>query len=412
MRLLHTSDWHLGHQLHEFPRDYEHSAFLDWLLSSLDAEAIDALVVAGDVFDTANPPASAQTAFFDFLARARRARPDLDVVIVGGNHDSASRLDAPAALLRAMGVHVVGGLARREDGALDLDRLVVPLRDASGHVAAFVAAVPFLRPADLPPSEAEDRLIEGVRRVYAEVLDAARSRRRPGQAIVATGHCYMAGGALSELSERKVLGGNQHALPAAIFPEDVAYVALGHLHLAQCVGGRETVRYSGSPIPLSLTEAGYPHQVRIVEIEGEAATSRAVPIPRAVDVLRIPDAGHAPLADVLLRLRSLPAAGPTPRERLPWLEVHVSLPRPEPALRRQIEEAVDRRAARLVRIAVHATGDGAALADVHAGADLRELRPEDVFLRRWHQEYAEPPSAEILAAFAELAERAAHGVAP
>src|SRR5687767_12022359 len=136
LRLLHTSDWHLGHALHGVARDEEHQAFLRWLLDTIAGEDVDAVIVAGDIFDTANPPVSALKAFFAFIAQARRRFPDLSIVIIGGNHDSPTRLDAPDSLLRQLDVHVVGGLASGTDGAtgeLDMDRLLVPLRDRSGR---------------------------------------------------------------------------------------------------------------------------------------------------------------------------------------------------------------------------------------------------------------------------------------
>ncbi|MFZ5480396.1 MAG: exonuclease SbcCD subunit D C-terminal domain-containing protein [Myxococcota bacterium] len=402
MRILHTSDWHLGHTLHDLPRAFEHARFLDWLADTIEAERVDALLVAGDVFDVANPPAAAQHTWFATVGGLRKRFPELEIVVIGGNHDSAARLDAPVPILGALGVHVVGGLPRA-GGAPDADRLLVPLRGRGGEVHAWVAAVPFLREADLPVVDAEDRLVAGVAAVYAGVLDAARARRQRGQALLAMGHCYMVGGAISELSERKVLGGNQHALPAAIFPDDVAYAALGHLHLAQAVGGRDGVRYCGSPIPLSMAEAGYAHQVNLVDLDGEGlADVRALPVPRAVDMVRL-DAGS--LEATLLALKALPAGGALPEARWPWLEVSVQLARPEPTLRRQVDEALEGRAARLVRIATRLTGDGAALGDARPGLDLRAMTPEEVFRLKYAREYADPPSPALLAAFHELVQQ-------
>jgi len=405
MRLLHTSDWHLGHTLYDVSREAEHGAFLEWLLDTLEANAVDALLVAGDIFDTANPGAEAQAAWYQFVAKARRRLPRLDVVVIGGNHDSAARLDAPDPLFAALGVRVVGGLSRA-GGALELERLLVPLHDAKGHVGAWVAAVPYLRPSDLPPvaDDAGDRLVEGVRAVYSRVLEEARRRRRPGQALVAMGHCYMTGTELSVLSERKILGGNQHALPVELFPEDVAYVALGHLHKAQRVGGREGVRYSGSPVPLSLAEAGYRHQVLLVELEGAAlGRVEAVPVPRRADMLRVPARDALPLEEVLALLEALPAwDADVPEWRRPYLEVCVSLPRPEPSLRQKVEKALEGRAARLVKLTPAYTGTGGALADARPGLSLKERTPEDVFRARYARDYEEPPSEPLLEAFHTL----------
>lgn len=408
LTLLHTSDWHLGHTLHDQPRTEEHAAFLTWLLDLADAEEADALVVAGDLFDGSNPPANAQEQLYRFLVDLRARRPAIDVVLVGGNHDSAQRLDAPGSMLRALGIHMVGGLPRRADRSLDLDRLVVPLTDARGAVAAWVAAVPFLRLADLPSTDGDDPLVEGVRAVYAETLDAARARRAPGQALVATGHCYMRDGELSELSERKILGGNQHALPVGVFPDDVAYVALGHLHLAQPIG-RPGVRYSGSPLPLSMPERAYPHQVCVVKLDGERlAEVRAARVPRVTELLRVPETGALPIDELEAALRALPALDPgTPAWRRPFLEAAVRLDAPEPGLQRRLEAALDGRAARLVKVGRERTGTGEALGATEV-AGLSDITPEEVFVRRWRQEFSAEPDPAVLACFAELLGEAAH----
>lgn len=402
LRLLHTSDWHLGHTLHEFSRAHEHALFLDWLLDTIDERDIDALLVAGDIFDTANPSAEAQEAFYRFLAQARLRRPKLGIVVIGGNHDSAARLDAPDPILRSLGVHVVGGLPRK-GGVVDLDRVLVPLKDREGEIAAWVAAVPFLRPADLPSVEGEDPLIEGVRRVYERVLEGARDRRGGDQALLAMGHCYMTGTQLSDLSERKILGGNQHALPVDIFPDDIAYVALGHLHLAQRVGGREHVRYSGSPIPLALDEERYRHQVLVVEIDGpELRGVESIEIPRTVPILRLPERAR-PLDEVLKELSKLPALDSSIEGwRRPYLEVRVLLDKPEPSLRHDIDTALEGKAARLARIKVETTGTGAALGDSSSFQSLRDTSPEDVFRMRYERDHEGEPSPELLEAFHEI----------
>ncbi len=416
LRLIHTADWHLGHTLHDLPRDLEHDGFLGWLLDQLDEHDVDALLVAGDVFDTANPPARAMRRWFRFLADARRRRPALDIVVIGGNHDSAARLEAAHPVLQAFGVHVIGGLPRLAGGDLDLDRLVVPLHDRDGLVAAWCAAVPFLRPADLPAgavpgiADGGDGLVAGVRRLYDDVLDHARSRCSDDVALVAMGHLYMVGGALSELSERKVLGGNQHALPADIFPADAAYVALGHLHRAQQVGGRDHVRYAGSPIPLAIDEAPYPHQVRLVDLDGgRVADQRSLRVPRTVDILRLPDAGPAPWDDVRPLLDALPDAVEGPRDAWPYLEVRVRLDEPRPTLRRDVDAAIADKAVRLVKIAVQRTGDGRALGDGGDGRQLSDLGHEEVFFRKWRRDHDSDPGDDVLACFHQLVDQLGQG---
>ena len=463
LRILHTSDWHLGHTLHDLTRVHEHRLFFTFLYEVIREHAVDVLLVAGDVFETANPPAQAQNDWYDFLATAHARFPALDIVVIGGNHDSAARLDAPNPLLRGLGsaakgggrVHVLGGLPRTDDGRLHMARLVVPVRNAQG-VAAWICAVPFLRPADLPrPDEDgrrhEDDLIDGVWRTYEEVLAEARRRRADSQAIVAMGHCYMAGGSLSELSERKILGGNQHALPAAMFPSDVAYVALGHLHKAQAVGA-DHIRYCGSPIPLSLGERDYDHQVLLVELEGPSfVRARRIPVPRRIEIMRIPAEGAATPEEVLEAIAALPeeavlpevdGLGPSANERpadwragqlsligapsddgpataplapppgtlgapidRPLLEAQVLLQLPDPELRRTIEAALQGRYARLVKLGVtYKAQAGEEPAPLQR--DLRDLDPEDVFRARYRRTFdAEPPDA-LLAAYGELLDAA------
>ncbi len=395
MRLIHTADWHLGHTLREQSRAEEHAAFLGWLLDQLEAEGADALLVAGDVFHSANPPTHALRAWYGFLAEARQRMPALDIVVIGGNHDSAPRLDAPGALLDELGVQVVGAPPRDARGLLHEDLLHPITRE--GEVCAWVLAVPFLRPADLPRGlDAE----EGVRAVYATALARAREQATPEQAIVAMGHCHLESGALSERSERRIYG-RDSGLPEDVLPE-VAYVALGHLHLPQALAPH--VHYCGSPIPLSLAEAGYAHQVLCVDFEGPALVAvRPVQVPRATRMLRLPEEGPLPLEQVLEILDALAELDPdTPPWRRPFLEVSVAVDGPEPTLRSAVEKALEGKAARLVRLNVARTEAGEALADGLEGADLLDLDPAEVFQRRWSREHPGAPPIELRRAFDAL----------
>jgi exonuclease SbcD len=398
LRLLHTSDWHLGHVLHGFERRREHAAALAWLLEVLEREHVHALLVAGDVFDAANPPTDAQAAWYAFLVEAWTRVEGLQVVVIGGNHDSPSRLDATDPFLRAMGrLHVVGGVARR-GGEVDLDRHVVPLHDAAGRVAAWVAAVPHLRASETGAGD-EEAVAAGTRAFYDRVLAQARSRRAPGEALVAMGHLYLSGAQVSELSERRLTLGQQPAVGPDLFPSDVAYAALGHLHLAQPVGGRAHVRYSGSPLPLSLAERDYPHQVLLVDLEGERlAAVRELRVPRTRGLPRIPARGATTAEEALRLAAALPPRGDGPDDGRPLLEVEVRAERPEPTLRQRLEEALRGKEARLARVGLVLTGDGASLGD-REGRTLRELSPEEVFRARWQKDHAGAPPADLLAEF-------------
>lgn len=407
MRFLHTSDWHLGHTIRTFARDREHDAFLDWLLGTLDREQVDALLITGDIFDTANPSGAAQRMWYRFLERAHRQNPALVIVVIGGNHDSASRLDAPEPLLRTHNVHVVGGLPLLENGDVNVDRLVVELKDRSGAVRALCAAVPFLRPCDLPVlPDAADPLRAGVEAIYRQVLEGLKARRKEGQAMIVTGHLYLTGTRLSDMSERKILGGNLHALESSLFPDELAYVALGHLHFAQIVGNRDTVRYAGSPLPLDVTEVDYDHQVCLVDLEGEQVSEvRTLSIPRTVEIVTIPKKGAATPEAVEEMILALPARDDAVDPELrPYL--HVKVNRRVPDYWSRLERLLEGKAPRLVKFAVEEEGRPAASpADLEAQV-LEMLKEEDVFRRCYEQTHGEVPPPEVMAAFFELVEEA------
>lgn len=398
MRLVHTSDWHLGHTLHDRDRGAEHAAFVEWLLGQLSLEKPELLLIAGDVFDVANPAASAVAAWYRFLLAAHVACPDLTIVVIAGNHDSGTRLDAPKELLGHFRVHIVGAVPRRADGTTDSGAMLVPIVDAAGALLARVAAVPFLRPSDLVGGEDPDRWVEAIRAVYADVFALAPD---DGVPLLAMGHSYMVGGQVSDLSERKILGGNLHALPDDIFPERVRYAALGHLHLAQKVGKRSTVRYSGSPLPLALDERDYPHQICVVDVDGTALEIRHSRTPRTIPCPRIPEKGSVSLAEAVMRLRAWASDEPG------WIEVCVRFDAADINIRAQLEEAVEGKVARVLRITTEGGGAGGQLGDLEQAADLSQLSEEDVFKRRWESHAgAEPVPDDLMVLFHECLDAA------
>ena len=422
LRLFHTADWHLGHCLHGVSRQLEHQRFLDWLLLELQSKQADALIVAGDIFDSANPSAAAQTQLYEFLVKARTQLPALNIVLIGGNHDSASRLDAPSSILNALGVTVVGGLVR-EDGAINWDRLLVPLTNATGEIKVWCGAMPFLRNADLPTArdggsvasgtepmrptdQSDEPLISGVKALYAQLFGELQAKATQDEALILTGHCYMVNGCVSELSERKILGGNQHALPVELFPEDIAYVALGHLHLAQTVGANEHIRYSGSPIPLSFDESHYLHQVLQVDIKkGQPVETLALKIPRSIELLRIPNSkDFAGLLDVLEQLELMAFDDDLPLEQRPFVELRIKLEKPEPGLRQQVEDVISKLPVRLLKISTAYSGSSKSLADVTLEERLEELQPLDVFQRCYQNKFDQEAPENMNTLFNELLE--------
>ena len=270
MKILHTSDWHLGRTLYGRKRHEDFQAFLDWLLQTLHREAVDVLLVAGDVFDTTTPGNRAQSMYYRFLSEVARSRCR-HVVIVAGNHDSPSFLNAPAPFLKALDVHVVG-----QSEAIDDEVLV--LRGTENQPELIVCAVPYLRDRDIrrvepgeSPDDKERKLLEGIRAHYAAVAEhALQVRKHLGASvpIVATGHLFTAGGqTVDGDGVRELYVGSLAHVNASIFPVTFDYVALGHLHVPQVVGGNELVRYSGSPLPMGFGEARQQKSVCLVTFE-------------------------------------------------------------------------------------------------------------------------------------------------
>ncbi len=283
MVILHTSDWHIGRLLYGRRRYDEHAAFLDWLADAVEREGADVLLVAGDVFDNGTPSNRAMEIYYRFLVRisATRCR---HVVITGGNHDSPSFLDAPRDLLRAFRIHVVGSAADRPEDE------VLTLEDEHGNPALIVCAVPYLRDRDLRTAEAgesyedkERKMLEGIRAHYSAVLAIAEERRDAAGAdipIVAMGHLFAAGGETTEGDGvRELYIGSLARVESGCFPPSIDYLALGHLHAAQCLQGLESRRYSGSPLPMGFGESGQRKSVVLVDFAGRKPMPAVLPVP-------------------------------------------------------------------------------------------------------------------------------------
>ncbi|PJJ59265.1 exonuclease subunit SbcD [Hymenobacter chitinivorans] len=406
MRVLHTADWHLGQRFisgHE--RTDEHRYFLEWLVEVVREQQVEVLVIAGDVFDTGSPSNQALELYYSFLLNMR-GTGCRDIVVVGGNHDSPATLNAPARLLRHLRVHVVGCVPDCFD-----DQVLV-LDDAQGKPGLVVCAVPFLRDRDVRLSvpgesaeEREARIKQGIADHYARVAEVERvwQLKDLGLPVLATGHLYAAGAAPSD-SERTIHVGNLGQVTADHFPTIFDYVALGHLHRPQRVGGREHIRYSGSPIPLSFSEIDHPKEILLLDFaEGKLQNLEAMLVPGTRRLARF----HGDLAEVITALTTYDNAGfrlpawvdVEVRSELTQLEVAEQLLKTIEQLDRKHIEVLSRRHFRLVTL--RALGEEADEAPLTPS--LHDFTEREVFERRLADE-PEAGQAELLATFDELLE--------
>jgi len=407
MRILHTADWHIGQTFYQYDRTYEHQQFLDWLVNTIKEKDIELLIISGDVFDVANPAAVSIRLFYSFLNNVVRAQPDLQVIITAGNHDSAARLESPRPLLESSNIHIIGTIERKEDGSIDYQRMILPIRDRQGNTTLWCMAVPFLRMGDYPMQEVAEGTspyVEGVMAFYREAYEYALTLKQEGQGIIAMGHLHTLNAELSDhdRTERAIIGGSEY-IPAKAFHEDILYTALGHIHKAQRIGGKDNIRYSGSPLPMSFSEINYKHQVVIFDItEGKIGDVTLAEIPVTTALLRVP-ARPMPLTEVLEQLQQLPEAGED-LHLAPYLEVRVLLEGPEPALRHKIETALTGRHVRLTRIDVrYPTSDDTSEASATVSADLlQELNPLDIFRKTYKEDYNNEAPEELVDLFNQV----------
>ena len=393
MKILHTADWHLGARLVDHDRSEEHQGFLDWLLVLIQERGVELLIVAGDIFDSANPPQSSLAQYYRFLS-ALVSTTKCEVLIIGGNHDSAATLNAPREILRSLRVNVHGCAPENVDEAIHQ------------YPEAVVCAVPFLRERDVRTATAgqtHDEVVaairEGIKAHYHSVLVAAQAVAA-GRPIMGTGH-LTAIGVTSASSERQIHVGNLGAVGADCF-DGFDYTALGHIHRPQLVAGRENVRYSGSPIFLSFDEAANAKQVLLLDVNpGTPVVVESVPLPiwRSLQQVKCPVDGLMPC---LMQAKGFAPAN----SFMPWLELTITDPVApvdlDPMVRASAQ-AVGVEVLKIIRPAATA-----ATQNILTGRHLHETSPEEVFaekLRRSGIESDSEEHRELTGTFHELLSR-------
>lgn len=375
MRVLHTSDWHIGRTLYGRKRYEEFEAFLTWLANTIQQKEIDVLLVAGDVFDTSTPSNRAQELYYRFLCRVA-ASSCRHVVVVAGNHDSPSFLNAPKELLKALDVHVFGSSTESPE-----DEVLV-LRNDQNTPELIVCAVPYLRDRDIRVAEAgesvedkERKLIEGIRTHYAAVAALAEQKREELGAdipIVGTGHLFTAGGqTVDGDGVRELYVGSLAHVTAGTFPACFNYLALGHLHVPQKVNSSETIRYSGSPLPMGFGEAKQQKSVCLVEFHSTAASVQLIDVPIFQRLERVKGDWYG-ISNHILELSATDSQG--------WLEVIYDGQEVISDLRERLEALISGTKIEILRIKNNRIIDRV-LGQIHEKETLDDLSVNDVFER-------------------------------
>ncbi len=345
MKILHTSDWHLGRSLYGRQRYDEFEAFLNWLSETIQQNDVHTLLVSGDIFDNSTPSPRAQELYYRFLGKTFRSSCR-HIVIIAGNHDSPAFLDAPQQLLKALDIHVIG------HGSHPPEEEVLVLHDEYRNPELIVCAVPYLRDRDIRTSDAgestdrkEQKLLEGIRTHYASVAVLAEQKRQElggDIPVVAMGHLFTADGQIIDGDGvRELYVGSLAHVTASIFPENLDYVALGHLHVPQTVNHTDTIRYSGSPLPMGFGEAQQQKSVCLVEFQGTSANVQTIAIP----VFRRLESIHGDLDAITARIRKLAS-----ENEAIWLEIIYEGAEVIGNLRERLENATESTLLDIIRV--------------------------------------------------------------
>lgn len=397
MRILHTSDWHLGQHFMGKTRQAEHQAFCAWLIEQVRAHAVDALLIAGDIFDTGAPPSYAREQYNRFIVELRATGCAL--VVLGGNHDSVAMLAESKTLLAQLGTRVIPGVCEQ------LDEQLLVLQQRDGSPGAILCGIPFIRPRDVLLSQAgqsaQDKqlsLQQAIRQHYQDLYALAEAKRTKlgGELpIIATGHLTTVGASASD-SVREIYVGSLEAFPTSAFPP-AAYIALGHIHRPQKVGGLEHIRYCGSPIALSFDEAKQQKEVLLVDLDSSGLRQvSALPVPRFQPLLSL----RGSLKELEVQIKQAAEQGSA--EQPVWLEVLVGTDDYLSDLQLRIAALCEGLPVEVLRIR-RERGNASSSLQGQAKETLDELSVDDVFAQRLSSEALnEAEQARLLALYQQV----------
>ena len=394
MKILHTSDWHLGHRLHEQSQYEEQSQFLAWLETYIKSEEVSVLLVSGDIFDTGVPSTQSQKMYYDFLIKLVNSSCK-HVVITGGNHDAPGTINAPKALLSALQVQVVGKVTEKiEDEVFKL---------SVGNEQVIVAAVPYMRDQDIRRAVAGesfddigDRYKMALVNHYTEVGAYCESLKSENVPVIGMGHLFAIGGSTSD-SEQSIYVGSLGDIGAEDFPEVFDYMALGHLHRSQKVGGTDHIRYSGSPTILSFSEIGYDKNVILIETDGDKPLKiENVLVPKFREVFRV----KGSVEECIIGLKKIDQATYALK---PWVEVVIDNNMNTKIESQEINKAAEDLDLEVLKISLKNERNIQGLeALIESSKHIKELQPLEVFkMKCKEQDFDIDANIEIFDAFNE-----------
>ncbi|MDD2563094.1 MAG: exonuclease subunit SbcD [Salinivirgaceae bacterium] len=407
LKILHTSDWHIGKRIYRVDLADDHRLFFDWIVEVIVREHIDILLIAGDVFDLSNPSVESRAIYYDILVRLRNI--NCQVIIVGGNHDSAQVLDAPKELLKALNITVVGGMPN------ELEGMLMPLKNSKGEVEAVVAAVPYLREADLRMNredETRSTRLESMRlnilKIYYSLAEKA-ALQYPKIPLIGMGHLYGIGASISD-SERDLNIGNLDAINLETLTKNYSYMALGHIHKPQKLSSTIPALYSGSPIALSFSEHSDPKRVVLLEIEEQGIEIQNVEVPVFRKLVRL-KGSFTEIEQKLLTWETPSASLPT----LVEIEFHEQTKSPQRGI--QIQELMDGwqhpDAMIIKHRLIYLDNDMDVDRWVDENAQIEELKPTDVFMKLLERKALSDNEKELLLeAFNELLMETHESISP
>jgi len=398
IKILHTSDLHIGKRLYQEELAEDLQLFFSWMTDLIEKEKIDVLVVSGDIFDVANPSGESRKVYFGLLVKISRL--NCKVIITAGNHDSPLTLEAPRELLKELNIHVIGSLPDNSG------EMLIPVRDSQGKTEIVIAAVPYLREADLRKhSEGEtatdraEAIRNGIVRIFAKAA-AECEMKYPGIPAIAMGHLYVQGSGVSE-SEREIQIGNMAGIDATKLTNFFKYYALGHLHQPQDpVEGK--IVYSGAPVKMSFGESENQNRIIILNAEGERITAAAVPVPHFRKLVRL----TGTVEQLEKNLKDLPEEEAALKT---FIELDAVEENPDPAKINELQVMSDgfgSRSAKILKSRIRFINQPAGTASLYdVNINIEDLKPEDVFIKKIENENIDGDTAEMMKeAFMELLE--------